>query len=176
MCSVRRHPNWRSGRIWRPDRQPPGRRQPFVARTMADISRKPSTETLGTALLLSVVIGSGIMAQRFARGHVAIALRANTLAAAGGLYVLIEVFGPVSGAHFDPAVSLGLAVCGAMPRSQAIPYIVAPLAPLARRPPWPPRGAPPNSTTLPSFFPKKKSAGPQVSGLPRSPQLRDCCW
>ncbi|MCW5234474.1 aquaporin [Verminephrobacter eiseniae] len=98
---------------------------------MADISRKPSTETLGTALLLSVVIGSGIMAERLARGHVAIALRANTLAAAGGLYVLIEVFGPVSGAHFDPAVSLGLAVCGAMPRSQAIPYIVAPLAPLA---------------------------------------------
>ena len=66
-------------------------------------------EGLGTALLLAVVIGSGIMGQRLCGGNVAIALLANTLATVGGLYVLIEVFGPVSGAHFNPAVSLAMA-------------------------------------------------------------------
>ena len=63
-------------------------------------------ELLGTALLLAVVIGSGLMAERLSGGNVAEALLANTLATVGGLYVLIEVFGPVSGAHFNPAVSL----------------------------------------------------------------------
>ena len=61
-------------------------------------------ELLGTALLLAVVIGSGLMAERLSGGNVAVALLANTLATVGGLYVLIEVFGPVSGAHFNPAV------------------------------------------------------------------------
>ncbi len=71
--------------------------------------RKLIAEALGTALLLAVVIGSGIMAQRLSAGNDAIALLANTLATVGGLYVLIEVFGPVSGAHFNPAVSLVMA-------------------------------------------------------------------
>ena len=66
-------------------------------------------EGLGTALLLALVIGSGVMAQRLAGGNAAIALLANSLATVGGLYVLIEVFGPVSGAHFNPAVSLAMA-------------------------------------------------------------------
>ena len=58
------------------------------------------------------MIGSGIMAERLSGGNAAIALLANTLATVGGLYVLIEVFGPISGAHFNPAVSLVMAVRG----------------------------------------------------------------
>ena len=84
-------------------------------------------EALGSALLLTVVIGSGIMAERLSGGNAAVALLANTLATVGGLYILIEVFGPVSGAHFNPAVSLVLAVRGAMPRSLLAPYVVAQL-------------------------------------------------
>ncbi|MDQ2928507.1 MAG: aquaporin family protein [Pseudomonadota bacterium] len=84
-------------------------------------------ETLGTALLLAVVIGSGIMAERLAGGNAAIALLCNTLATVGGLYVLIEVFGPISGAHFNPAVTLAMAARGAMPRRLAVPYVVAQL-------------------------------------------------
>lgn len=95
---------------------------------MTDIPRKLLAEALGTALLLAVVIGSGIMAERLSGGNVAIALLANTLATVGGLYVLIEVFGPVSGAHFNPTVSLVMASRGAMPRSLLAPYIVAQLA------------------------------------------------
>ncbi|MGJ7509916.1 MIP/aquaporin family protein [Variovorax sp. GT1P44] len=95
---------------------------------MSDIFRKLFAEALGTALLLAVVIGSGIMAERLAGGNVAIALLANTLATVGGLYILIEVFGPVSGAHFNPAVSLVMAARGAMPRSLVAPYIVVQLA------------------------------------------------
>jgi glycerol uptake facilitator-like aquaporin len=85
-------------------------------------------EALGSALLLTVVIGSGIMAERLSGGDAAVALLANTLATVGGLYILIEVFGPVSGAHFNPAVSLVLAVRGAMPRSLLAPYVVAQLS------------------------------------------------
>ena len=95
---------------------------------LGDTTRKLFAEALGTALLLAVVIGSGIMAERLAGGNVAIALLANTLATVGGLYILIEVFGPVSGAHFNPAVSLVMAARGAMPRALAAPYIVAQLA------------------------------------------------
>ncbi len=94
---------------------------------MADLSRKLGAEALGTALLLAVVIGSGIMADRLAGGNVAIALLANTLATVGGLYVLIEVFGPISGAHFNPAVSAVMAVRGELPMPALLPYIVAQL-------------------------------------------------
>jgi len=84
-------------------------------------------EALGTLLLLTVVIGSGIMAERLCAGNVGLALLANTLATVGGLYILIEVFGPVSGAHFNPAVTLAMALRGALPRSHALPYIAAQL-------------------------------------------------
>jgi glycerol uptake facilitator-like aquaporin len=84
-------------------------------------------ELLGTALLLAVVIGSGIMAEKLSGGNVAIALLANTLATVGGLYVLIEALGPISGAHFNPAVSLVMALRGALPKSQLPPYVVAQL-------------------------------------------------
>jgi glycerol uptake facilitator-like aquaporin len=84
-------------------------------------------EGLGTALLLSVVIGSGIMAERLAGGNMAVALLANALATVGGLYVLIEVLGPISGAHFNPAVSLAMAMRGALPRPLLLPYITVQL-------------------------------------------------
>jgi glycerol uptake facilitator-like aquaporin len=92
-----------------------------------DLQRKLFSELLGTALLLAVVIGSGIMAERLSGGNVAIALLANTLATVGGLYILIEVFGPVSGAHFNPAVSLVMAARGALPKRLLLPYIVTQL-------------------------------------------------
>ena len=94
---------------------------------MNDIRRKLLAEALGTALLLAVVIGSGIMGERLAGGNAAIALLANTLATVGGLYVLIEVFGPVSGAHFNPAVSAVMAARGELPRSLLAPYVAAQL-------------------------------------------------
>jgi glycerol uptake facilitator-like aquaporin len=84
-------------------------------------------EAVGTALLLAVVIGSGIMAERLAAGNAAIALLANTLATVGGLYVLIEVFGPVSGAHFNPVVSAAMVLRGATPRAMFLPYVAAQL-------------------------------------------------
>jgi glycerol uptake facilitator-like aquaporin len=84
-------------------------------------------ELLGTALLLAVVIGSGIMAEKLSGGNVAIALLANTLATVGGLYVLIEALGPISGAHFNPAVSLVMALRGVLPKSQLLPFVTAQL-------------------------------------------------
>jgi glycerol uptake facilitator-like aquaporin len=74
------------------------------------VSRRIAAEALGTALLLAVVIGSGIMGERLAGGSAAIALMGNTLATGAGLVVLITVFGPISGAHFNPAVTLVFAV------------------------------------------------------------------
>ena len=88
---------------------------------MFDLRRKLLAETLGTALLLAVVIGSGIMAERLSGGNVAIALLANTLATVGGLYILIEVFGPVSGAHFNPAVSAVMHCAASSPRPRSVP-------------------------------------------------------
>ena len=73
------------------------------------LKRQAAAEFIGTAALLCAVIGSGIMAQRLAGGNDAIALLANTLATVFALYVLIEVLGPVSGAHFNPLVTLVLA-------------------------------------------------------------------
>jgi glycerol uptake facilitator-like aquaporin len=90
-------------------------------------TQKLLAEALGTALLLAVVIGSGIMAERLAGGNVAIALLANTLATVGGLYVLIEVFGPISGAHFNPAVSLVMTWRRSLPAGMLAPYVLAQL-------------------------------------------------
>ena len=94
---------------------------------MTDTPRRLLSETLGTALLLAVVVGSGIMAERLSGGNVAIALLANTLATVGGLYILIEVFGPVSGAHFNPAVSAVMVFRGELPLTLLAPYVVAQL-------------------------------------------------
>lgn len=94
---------------------------------MVDLRRKVAAEALGTALLLAVVIGSGIMAERLSGGNAAIALMANTLATVGGLFVLIEVFGPLSGAHFNPAVSAVMVFRRELPMTAFVPYVVAQL-------------------------------------------------
>lgn len=93
----------------------------------ASLPQRLLAEALGTLLLLAVVIGSGIMAERLSGGNVAIALLANTLATVGGLVVLIELFGPVSGAHFNPAVSLVMALRGALPKQTLPLYVLAQL-------------------------------------------------
>ena len=90
--------------------------------------QKVFAETLGTALLLAIVIGSGIMGERLAGGNVAVALVVNTLSTVGGLYILIEVFGPISGAHFNPAVSLVMTLRGQLPRPLLAFYVLAQLA------------------------------------------------
>ena len=94
---------------------------------MPALRRRLFAEGLGTLLLLAVVIGSGIMAERLSGGNTGLALLANTLATVGGLYVLIEVLGPVSGAHFNPAVSVVMALRGELPKAALLPYIAAQL-------------------------------------------------
>ena len=90
-------------------------------------AQKLFAEALGTALLLAIVIGSGIMGERLSGGNVAVALVVNTLSTVGGLYILIEVFGPISGAHFNPAVSLVMAYRGQLPQRLLAGYVVAQL-------------------------------------------------
>jgi glycerol uptake facilitator-like aquaporin len=90
-------------------------------------SRRIAAEALGTALLLAIVIGSGIMGERLAGGNVAIALLGNTLATGTGLVVLITIFGPISGAHFNPAVSLVFLLRRELPAALALGYLVAQL-------------------------------------------------
>jgi glycerol uptake facilitator-like aquaporin len=92
------------------------------------LSRPLVAEFVGTALLLAVVIGSGIMGERLAGGNVAIALLGNTLATGAGLVVLIHMFGPISGAHFNPVVTLAVVVGRQIGVRPAILYIVAQIA------------------------------------------------
>lgn len=89
--------------------------------------RRATAEALGTALLLAGIIGSGIMAERLSGGNLAIALLANTLATGGILVAIILAFGPISGAHFNPAVTLGDALQGGLPWREAPAYIAAQL-------------------------------------------------
>ncbi len=89
--------------------------------------RRSLAELVGTAALLCVVIGSGIMADKLAGGNVAMALLANTLATVFALYVLIETLGPVSGAHFNPVVSAVMAWRRELPRAWLLPYVAAQL-------------------------------------------------
>lgn len=93
-----------------------------------DSIRRLAAEALGTALLLAIVIGSGIMGDRLAGGNVAIALLGNTLATGGGLVVLITIFGPLSGAHFNPAVTLVFAMRREIGWPLAAGYLAAQLA------------------------------------------------
>ena len=86
------------------------------------LGRRLAAEALGTAFLLATVIGSGIMGERLAGGNVAIALLANALATGAALVALIHAFGPVSGAHFNPAVTLVMAIRGELSRCDACAY------------------------------------------------------
>lgn len=87
------------------------------------LSRRLAAEALGTAILLAVVVGSGIMAERLSGGNVAIALLANTIATGAGLVALILMFGTISGAHFNPAVTLSEAWQRNVPAKEVLPYI-----------------------------------------------------
>src|SRR4051812_38973016 len=89
------------------------------------LARKAVAEAVGTALLLATVVGSAIMAERLAGGNVAIALLANTLATGAGLVALILAFGSVSGAHFNPAVTLADAWQRGMPWREVPAYLLA---------------------------------------------------
>ena len=91
------------------------------------LARKLVAEGLGTALLLAAVVGSGIMGESLAGGNVAIALLANTLATGAGLVCLILAFGPISGAHFNPAVTLADASQGGLSWREVPGYLVAQL-------------------------------------------------
>ena len=88
-----------------------------------DLPRRLAAETLGTALLLATVVGSGIMAENLAGGNVAIALLGNTIPTGAILVVLITIFGPVSGAHFNPAVTLSFLIRREITVSAAIAYV-----------------------------------------------------
>jgi glycerol uptake facilitator-like aquaporin len=92
------------------------------------LSRCLAAEALGTAFLLAITVGSGIMGERLAGGNVAIALLANSIATGCGLWVLIAILGPVSGAHLNPAVTLAMASAGHFPWRYVPPYIVVQIA------------------------------------------------
>lgn len=92
------------------------------------LARRIVAEGLGTGFLLAVVVGSGIMAERLAGGNVALALLANAIATGTGLVALILMFGTISGAHFNPVVTLSEAWQKNMPAAEVLPYIAAQLA------------------------------------------------
>src|SRR5215831_11060513 len=91
------------------------------------LSRRATAEFIGTAFLVAAVVGSGIMGERLAGGNVAIALLANTIATGAALVALIAAFGPISGAHFNPVVSLADASQGGLRWPLACGYVLAQL-------------------------------------------------
>jgi glycerol uptake facilitator-like aquaporin len=93
----------------------------------ASVARRLAAEALGTAFLLAAVVGSGIMAERLAGGNVALALLANTVATGAALVALILTFGPISGAHLNPVVTLADAWQGGLPWPMVPGYLVAQL-------------------------------------------------
>jgi glycerol uptake facilitator-like aquaporin len=97
-------------------------------KTPPDLPRKIAAEALGTALLVATVVGSGVMAAKLAGGNMAIALLGNTIPTGAILVVLISVLGPVSGAHFNPAVSLVMAARRDLPWPDFGPYAAAQIA------------------------------------------------
>ncbi|HEX2268836.1 MAG TPA: MIP/aquaporin family protein [Pyrinomonadaceae bacterium] len=92
---------------------------------MSNLPRRATAEALGTSLLLATVVGSGIMGERLSGGSVAIALLANTLATGAALVALIAALGPISGAHFNPAVTLADATQGGLPWREVPAYLGA---------------------------------------------------
>jgi glycerol uptake facilitator-like aquaporin len=108
------------------DARRPGRASSIVsgASEAASLSHRLAAEGLGTALLLATVVGSGIMGERLSGGNVGIALLANSLATGAGLVALILTFGPISGAHFNPAVTIAMAARGRLPWRDVLPYVI----------------------------------------------------
>ena len=104
------------------------RQRHALLRVARSAVRAVISEFVGTAFLLTAVVGSGIMAERLCGGNVGLALLANALATGGALIALILAFGPVSGAHFNPAVTLSDAWQGGLPRASVLPYVVAQVA------------------------------------------------
>ena len=94
-------------------------------RARPELARRLVAEAVGTALLLATVVGSGIMGERLASGNVAVALLANTLATGAALVALILTFGPISGAHFNPAVTVADAWQGGLPWRDVSGYVGA---------------------------------------------------
>ncbi len=93
-----------------------------------DMTRRLAAEAIGTLILVMAVVGSGIMAETLAGGNQALALLCNTIATGAVLYVIITIFAPVSGAHFNPAVSLVTALRGELSWQTTIAYIVVQIA------------------------------------------------
>jgi len=94
----------------------------------AELARKMTAEAVGTSLLLAIVVGSGIMGEQLAGGNVAIALLANAMATGAGLVALILTFGSISGAHFNPVVTLADASQGGMPWHEVPAFVLAQIA------------------------------------------------
>ena len=94
----------------------------------ASLPKRVVAEALGSALLLATVVGSGIMAERLAGGNVAVALLANALATGAALVALLLTFGPVSGAHLNPVVTVAAAAGGELSWRDAVAYVVAQVA------------------------------------------------
>lgn len=99
-----------------------------MAAEQFNLPRKLVAEGLGTALLVTAVVGSGIMGQQLAGGNEAIALLANTLSTGAALIVLILIFGTISGAHFNPVVSLSFALQRKLPWKEFLFYLAAQIA------------------------------------------------
>ena len=94
----------------------------------ANFRTRLAAEAVGTAFLLATVVGSGIMAERLAGGNEALALLGNTIPTGAILAVLILIFGPLSGAHFNPAVTLAFVLRASFPGREALPYVAAQVA------------------------------------------------
>ena len=92
---------------------------------MSALARRGVAEASGTAMLLVAVVGSGIMAERLSGGNLALALLANALATGGALVALILAFGPISGAHLNPAVTIADATQGGLPWREVPVYVLA---------------------------------------------------
>ncbi|MFB9263132.1 aquaporin [Bradyrhizobium erythrophlei] len=106
----------------------PSLAQRLTSKALPSLARRAFAEWLGTAFLLAAVVGSGIMAERLAGGNLALALLCNTIPTGAILVVLILMLGPVSGAHFNPAVSLAFALRKETSWAHASIYIVAQIA------------------------------------------------
>jgi glycerol uptake facilitator-like aquaporin len=92
-----------------------------------NLRARVAAEFIGTGFLVAAVVGSGIMAERLSTGNTAMTLLANTIATGAALVALILTFGPISGAHLSPVVSVAYALEGGLPWSETLPYILAQL-------------------------------------------------